>query len=288
MKRWLQFIFERFNLLSHVPMIAVFSLSHAFFMKHLGKIGHWSVLWLWSELFVFYFVFFFLLRCYDEIKDYTYDLVHNPKRPLPRGLIKVQEVKVVIFVSWIFLSLMLLRFGALPWGAAALAYSFLMYKEFFVGDRIRPHLTFYAMTHTFVIGFIVFLVSWAFVRPVTQQVWMTLLIYGIINWSLFNVFEFSRKTFSSHEEKPTVDSYSSIFGNAGAVLLSGSQLAVASLALAYLQPSGLLHWALVFLSLIIGFYYVFEDSLRSARIFRNVHAMILALYYVVMSLEFKS
>ncbi|MHC4916268.1 MAG: hypothetical protein ACYTGB_12330, partial [Planctomycetota bacterium] len=49
-----------------------------------------------------------------------------------------------------------------------------------------------------------------------------------VNWAVFNVFEFARKTHGADEEKPGIESYSGRLRPAGAALLSMSQVLAAA------------------------------------------------------------
>ena len=60
---------------------------------------------------------------------------------------------------------------------------------------------------------------------------------GLMYWCIFNLFEFARKTFAPSEERQGVESYSSLFGIAGAVILSISQALVAAMIAGYLVGS---------------------------------------------------
>ena len=104
--------------------------------------------------------FFFRLRLFDElIKDYETDLKINPSRPLARGLLTQKQVWQCVLGLMIFEIALSAWIGwhALSGFLIAIGYSLLMYKEFFIGDWLRKHLTTYAVTHTFVsalLGFV--------------------------------------------------------------------------------------------------------------------------------------
>lgn len=177
--------------------------------------------------------FLFLLRCYDEIKDFIDDVVNKPWRPLPRGVLTHLVMRhVVIYLGCSFLIFSWTLAFMNPWSRnpwwtssvmATLAWlwSIAMYNEFGIGGWLRPRLTRYALSHTAVM--------------VPLSLWMTLQIHAIAwttplawaraigIWCLFNFFEFSRKTFG-HSEERNEPTYSNRFGIFGAVALGATQI----------------------------------------------------------------
>jgi 4-hydroxybenzoate polyprenyltransferase len=214
-RKWLAFTKERFNPGSHLVMIFLFVIAHRLLFP-----GYASVL---SVLAVFLgtVAFFFKLRLFDEIKDYELDCVINPTRPLVRGLVTHSDLYRGIFFC-IALEIALFGLQGKAGGVAisiAIAYSLLMYKEFFVRNLIRPHLTTYAVSHTFVSVLLSFALISAFTGVYPWQLSRESQLFALNSWCLFNIFEFGRKTFTSSEEREGVESYSKIFGRHGAVAL---------------------------------------------------------------------
>jgi hypothetical protein len=225
--RWLIFIGERFPLATHVPMAALLAISNGgLAARATGGSVNWGRL---VAAIVLALSFFFRLRCFDEIKDYATDLNVNPTRPLPRGILTLGQVKSAIAALTVLELVLAAVFGwpVLVSHLIAVAYSFLMYREFLIGRFLRPLLTTYAVTHTAVS----ILLGWSLASLATGIViWrlpFAVLIFGLANWMLFNIFEFARKTWAREEERPNVDSYSSLFGPWGAAGMTLSQVAVA-------------------------------------------------------------
>jgi 4-hydroxybenzoate polyprenyltransferase len=229
--------------------------------------------------------FFFRLRLFDEIKDYEVDRVVNPGRPLARGLLKVGEVKRVIYVLTVFELLVCAWLSpvVLATHALAVGYSFLMYQEFFIGHWLRRHLTTYAVTHTVV----TVPLGWSVAAQASgRAVWTfppVLLGFALVNWTLFNVFEFGRKTFAPAEERPHVDSYSSIFRPAGAGVLMMSQVLLALLILRLSVAAWLPQLALAAAPLLATVVYVWKRSTPAARIFRGMSAAYILLFYALLA-----
>ena len=238
MKRWLIFVRERFDPLSHAAMIALFIVAHYVAAATIAGLsgpralvdGAWP-----AHAFVAVGVtaFFFKLRLYDEIKDYELDCTINPSRPLVRGLVTHGDLHRGIAVC---IAIELVAFGL--HGSAglisilcAVGYSLLMYKEFFIRERIRPYLTTYAVTHTVVCAMLSLALFALLLDTKPWELGREPWLFALACWCLFNVFEFGRKTFTSAEEREGVESYSKIWGRVGAVLLVLSQAAIATWAL---------------------------------------------------------
>jgi len=221
--RWLIFIKERFEPFSHLAMIALF------------VAGHWAMVAMPHVIFVprsvslltFFgtLTFFFKLRLYDEIKDYETDIAYNPTRPLPRGLLGHRHLYLAIGTC---ISAEILFFGiaspnSLQILIPAIAYSLLMYKEFFIPSLIRPKLTTYAVMHTVVTVLLSMTIFSALTNATVYNLSHEYLYFALMSWMLFNIFEFGRKTFTDNEERDQVPSYSNVWGRYGAVILLLSQ-----------------------------------------------------------------
>ncbi len=284
MIKWWILIKERFNPWAYFPMIVVFTAVNCLYgsrflgCQSLGANVGWILI-----LMVF---FFFRMRLFDEVKDYETDLKVNPGRPLARGLLTVAEVKTACFLL-IFLELMIaLLFGKVAFliHALAIGYSLLMYKEFFIGSLLRPHLTTYAVTHTFVSSLLGLSCAVAAVSMEKLEIqWGRLWIFFLMNWCFFNLFEFARKTFALEEEREQVPSYSNTFGCFGAWLLSISQALIGAWLVYYLFKMTLpMVAAIIFVVLTIP--YVIKRTAQAARFFRAASGVYLLVHYALMIL----
>jgi hypothetical protein len=102
---------------------------------------------------------------------------------------------------------------------------------------------------------------------------------------LFNLYEFGRKSFVSIEEDAGVDSYSSRFGRAGAVVLALAMAAcacvLASAARGQVLVAG---WALATLLSIVATLYSIADRPLFGRLFRAATAAYIVLFYAGLGL----
>jgi 4-hydroxybenzoate polyprenyltransferase len=278
MQRWWVFIKERFDPLSHAAMIG------CFLLVHLTLAGVHLALWQILLLALGTTAFFFKLRLYDELKDYELDCQINPSRPLARGVLSRETVRLAIMIA---ILVELGAFGAFGWpGFCAIVftigYSLLMYNEFFISERIRPLLTTYAMSHTIVSSLISLALFSATTTTLPWQLPHELLRFSLACWFIFNIFEFGRKTFASAEERPQVDSYSQVWGRSGAVLLVMAMAAAAAFCLLGIDRiQGMmitLGLALVSGAIFLaGLIYILANTVGSAKLYRGV-----ALSYIVL------
>ena len=267
MSRWLIFIRERFEPLSHLLMLGLLVAAHAAVNTGVEGRVAWTV-----GIGLAVLTFFFKLRLYDELKDFEHDLKFNPGRPLARGLLTRDEVKTGVFLCLLIENLLWLALSPGTWIIffVAVGYSLLMYNEFFLGPKLRSHLTTYAVTHTFVSALISVSMSAAFLE--LHKINFVGLVMAISTWGLFNLFEFARKTFSGEEERFEIDSYSKVWKRWGAVLLSASQLMVVAATQSYLVHSVWSKWlglGLVIIVLMMGLIFVGRNTTNSAKMFRG-------------------
>ncbi len=284
---WWQFTRERFHPATHLVMIFLFLMTHVLLLKNNYHffITNTDIVLLFFAVTAFYFK----LRLYDEIKDYELDCEINPGRPLPRGLLKQKDM----YQGMAFCIILEVIIFALkgPTGLfsllVAIFYSLIMYKEFFIREKIRPHLTTYALVHTVVttllsIAIFGYLSQLSFWQIISER---PLLYFALANWFLFNLFEFGRKSFAVSEERSGVDSYSSLFGKNGAAAL----VIVQALAAHYFvfKISGLnrnilhfSHGALFTFLVILSLNFMTNNREYAAKLFRSVSSIYIILFYV--------
>ncbi|MEA9358297.1 UbiA family prenyltransferase [Bacteriovorax sp. PP10] len=286
---WWQFTKERFEPASHLTMILVFIIAHILVAKATVPLVASSMNYL--VLLIGVIAFYFKLRLYDEVKDYELDVVINKTRPLPRGLLNHKDMyrgmAICIAIELVCFSLMGLEsFISI---VIAILYSLLMYKEFFIAEKIRPYLTTYALIHTIVTTLLSFAIFSFLTKLTIIQIIMTpsFLSFAMANWLLFNIFEFGRKTFASSEERQSVDTYSSLFGRTGAVVLVASQAVITYYLATTLTGSNttILFWglgSLLVLLAVLSLHYIFADSSKTAKRFRLFSSVYIIVFYLIL------
>lgn len=290
-ERWLIFIHERFPIAEHAVSIFFLTLGNSAVACAMnGSAFH---LYNFGIAYAVCLLFFFRLRCFDEVKDYATDKSVNPSRPLARGLLGIDDVKrMFVRVTFVEMALVsLLGVNAFLVHLSAVAYSYLMYREFYIGRYLSPHLTTYALTHTFVSVLVAFSIFAQMTGMSVATFNPGLLILGLACWSIFNLFEFGRKTFSPEEERKNVPTYTTTFGIPGAVSLSLSQIVASMMAILYLFKQGTVigladlygYFTVASIPLAAGIGFIIFKSRRSAQMFRLTCSAYLIIYYGLLS-----
>ncbi|MDX1680233.1 MAG: UbiA family prenyltransferase [Akkermansiaceae bacterium] len=148
MKRWWIYQKERFPIFAHGPLIAAFSACAVAFSSMLrdAEPPSWSH---YLTAFVVCFLMFLQLRIADEFKDHKEDSRWRPYRPVPRGLVKLSELRILfILAAFIQLGVSLLLDPLLIIVLAiAWTYLALMSVEFFCRDWLKGKPVIYLISH---------------------------------------------------------------------------------------------------------------------------------------------
>jgi len=162
----------------------------------------------------------FLMRILDEIKDYDVDRVLFPHRPVPRGDVKLSDLRTLGAVivgsmvvlnaryQWVFLYL-----------AATLAFGFLTLKWFFLRERMRADLILALVTHQPMTLFVnAYVIAGALYTIQSSQFRPIMILPAFIFFFPVTAWETSRKIRALGKETEYV-TYSSLFGPEKAALL---------------------------------------------------------------------
>lgn len=229
---------ERFPLGKTALLLAAFSASSISVSAHLADrpLPHWGVFviaWLVA------IVFLFQLRASDEFKDLEDDRRYRPERPIPSGLVSLRLILTLaglaciaaIGLTWAITPLLLLPL-ALVW-----AWLGLMTAEFFVSDWLKARPFLYLVSHMAIMALIDLYLTGAEWLP---HGWSPPAgMWAFLALSLVNgcVLEIGRKTWAPANERPGVETYSSLLGPARSAWL---WLAFATLAWCLLLVIGFL------------------------------------------------
>lgn len=176
--------------------------------------------WLQVSNFFSYYTLFFLVRIFDEHKDYDVDCINHPQRVLQRGLITLKQLQLIAVVCILFQLLVAINNGGnvLVFWALAFVFLLLMTKEFFVPIFLRERLFLYMVSHSFLTPLTVLWIRSMHTTTfdiTVLDVWIALLF-----WFGGMAFEVGRKIRIPAEESPTEDMYSKLIGTGGASLLT--------------------------------------------------------------------
>lgn len=216
-KRILCYTNERFPLVAILLFVTCFSLSSFYLgqLSYYDKIDHiFSAPMLWG-LMTLFFVFFHI-RLFDEFKDYKDDCDAHPERLLSRGVVTLKDLgKLLIGIILIQIILNLISsIEQLFWWSAVFAYSFLMFKEFFISERLKKSITLYLLSHQAILPIMISYAVSSSLQTGTPyflfniKIWLSFLFIALLSFS----YEISRKTWSKEREHKHADSYTKTWG----------------------------------------------------------------------------
>ncbi|NEO84023.1 MAG: hypothetical protein F6J87_07165 [Spirulina sp. SIO3F2] len=218
-KRWWIYQQERFPIFSYGLLVFAFSsaavIYPTFFLAIQPRLHSLIV------TFTTLFCAFLQLRIADEFKDYKHDCHYRPDRPVPRGLIQLQELRVLEVIT-VFIQLvatLTLSWQLLPWLGFLWIFQALMRKEFFVRDWLRSRSLFYLLSHNLVLPLM------ALYGVMTNYIVVSLfphhpqiIIFLLLSSAHGLLIEVGRKIRSPDQEIPGGETYSQMWGLNRAIL----------------------------------------------------------------------
>lgn len=286
--RWWLYQKERFPVFAHGPMVAIFCLAVLTFsaLQRDTLPGTWAVI----AAAVSAVIFFFQLRVADEFKDLEIDTAYRPHRPVPRGLVRLDELAWLAIAGGGIQFAIALWFdvGLIPVLGAVWLYIGLMTREFFVPAWLQERPAVYLLSHMLVMPLIALYVSAFDWLPVCHVVprgigWLMLLAFccGI-------VLEVGRKIRAPEAEQEGIETYSALWG--GRISMLVWVFAVALSAFAYFHATAWLTAAGIFVvpglvAAVIGITlataFIFHDGARPvARLIEPVSGIVAMLLYL--------
>ncbi len=172
-----------------------------------------------------------LMRMMDEIKDFEKDKVAHPERPLPRGLVSIDGLHramwLTVAILFVYSGIIALaqNLAAAASYAATVAYSLLMYREFFASTLLNRNQLAYAVSHQLIL-LPMYMFAITMVVPseamAPASVWFALTGLG----ASF-VYEMSRKL--DPEALPILNTYLKVHGRPAVVTAIVTALALLAL-----------------------------------------------------------
>lgn len=231
----------------------------------------------------------FLLRVFDEHKDFETDKIHYPQRVVQRGLVSLEEIRklgyvagVIQIVSFILMSptqvSVILYLGLWVWTT-------LMTKEFFVGERLKGSLFLYGLLHLLITPILLsLLLSLVSEAAFSGSAWVyTLVLAFLTGW----LYELARKTKGKEEETGDL-SYSKIWGpSKSMMILMISNIVTLSFTALFFRSLGLQQWyfdmillGLAILSCLSSIQYTKSTVAKSRKNNEKIVALISAYIFV--------
>ncbi|MDB5105529.1 MAG: hypothetical protein JWP91_3218 [Fibrobacteres bacterium] len=157
---------------------------------------------------------FYHLRVLDDLKDRNDDVKAYPGRVLSRGLVTYTQLAWTGLIAVLAETAIASAFGPkiLALHLGTLAYSLLMYKEFFVRDWLKAHLFLYGVSHMLILAFVDFTIL-QMASPSGGLVRIPgFFLFAFLGFSMTFSLEVSRKIRVAAVERPEVDTYSKVIG----------------------------------------------------------------------------
>lgn len=216
MNRWLTYQKERFPLLAHGPLIAAFSACAVAFSSLLrgSPAPGWQS---YLTAFGVCLLMFLQLRIADEFKDAEEDARWRPYRPVPRGLVKLSELRVMFIIAALMQIALVLAHDIRLLIVLAIAWTYLtlMSVEFFCRSWLKARPVVYLLTHMGIMPLVDFFgtaCEWLprGSSPPSGLGWF-------LAASFFNgiVIEIGRKLRQPGDEEEGVETYSRLWGKSG-------------------------------------------------------------------------
>ncbi|PIS12110.1 MAG: hypothetical protein COT73_00490, partial [Bdellovibrio sp. CG10_big_fil_rev_8_21_14_0_10_47_8] len=239
---------ERFPLINLITAI-VMVLSTKLFLTSTPLVL-WGVADIAAVLFIY--LHFFILRVLDEHKDFESDKIFYPDRALQKGIIQLQEIRwmgwlaygaqvcLVVFVLAKDLQTYILYALVLTW-------TFLMFKEFFVGSWLRPRILLYSTLHLLVSPLMLIFVIQSLTLPLLSVKTGVVLLFSLASGFLF---EISRKNKTPEQDQKGEISFSLAWGQGTTALVIFNLSCLNSLLMILIcLQAGISQWATILLAI---------------------------------------
>ena len=241
-KKWYTYQKERFPVL--VYGLYILCLTFATFFYNTKMLEIESNVGVFIVMFVVAFLQFLMVRIIDEFKDYDEDKKYRPYRPVPRGLIKLQELRVLFVICVVIqlaLTLIVNPFSFIFLLVLWIVF-ILMTKGFFIKKVLDKHILLeVAFDEIMLPVMILYLAS--FIKIDMSILWRLLLLSYVVSW----IIEIARKVRCKKDEEKGVKTYTAVFGIPKAcILLSGLELLLTICRL-ILPGVPLMNWAQILL-----------------------------------------
>lgn len=190
---------------------------------------------------------FYHLRVLDDIKDKEADVAAYPGRVLSRGLVTYRQLAVTGLIAIAVETALAAYLGPkiLILHFITLAYSLLMFKEFFIREWLKKHLFWYGISHMLIMACMDFTILQ---MPSGHGPLVRIpdfFLFAFLGFCMTFSLEVARKIRVPEAEMPGADSYSKVIGIPGSMLLAmGFQAGVFALAFLLRHGLGLPIWFL--------------------------------------------
>lgn len=213
-KKWYTYQKERFPIATYGLYILCLSFAAFFYNTKMLEIE--SNVGVFITMFVVAFLQFLMVRIIDEFKDYEEDKKYRPYRPVPRGLIKLKELRT-LFVICILIQFVLTLIVN-PFSLIFLLVLWIMFilmtKSFFMKKLVDKHILLEVALDEILLPTLMLYLS-SFIKLDITILWRLLLLSYVVSW----IIEIARKVRCKKDEEKGVKTYTAVFGIPKATIL---------------------------------------------------------------------
>lgn len=216
MNRWWIYQKERFPILAHGPLIAAFSACAVAFSSLLRDAPPPDAQMFFTAFGVC-LLMFLQLRIADEFKDAGEDARWRPYRAVPRGLVKLSELRVVFILAGLVQSILVIMLDARLFVVLGVAWLYLglMCVEFFCRDWLKKRPVVYLLSHMGIMPLVDFFGTACEWLPRTGAAPGGLAWFLTASFCNGIVIEIGRKLRQPADEEEGVETYSRLWGKSG-------------------------------------------------------------------------
>ena len=220
------------------------------------------------------FTLFFLVRVFDEFKDKEDDAKYRKYLPVPRGVIKLKELKTLgIIIGILQITVIaLFQLKMLYLYILVLGYLCLMGVEFFVPKYLKKRQILYITSHMFIFPFLDLYSSGLDWLLGNDHPHTGLIFFFIVSYLNGLLVEFGRKLKAPEDEEEGVVSYTGMWGVKGAITIwAGTLLTTLGFAIAasfyagYGVPGIIVLSNLAIICLIPGIFFLRKPGKKTAK-----------------------
>lgn len=156
--------------------------------------------------------YIFHIRVNDEDRDFEHDMAHHSTRPLQRGIITLNELKIINTIAIFLVALIAILSGleATFIALIMIIYSYFAKHDFFCREKIRRHFFIYNLVHIIQIILLQIFVYAVIAHRI--QFTQLLLAHFLFTLTGTAIFEFVRKLKIPGEDGTGMDTYTHYLG----------------------------------------------------------------------------
>ena len=213
-KKWYTYQKERFPVATYGLYILCLSFAAFFYNTKMLEIE--SNVGVFITMFVVAFLQFLMVRIIDEFKDYEEDKKYRPYRPVPRGLIKLKELRTLFVICIIiqFALTLIVNPFSLIFLLVLWIMFILMTKSFFMKKLVDKHILLEVALDEILLPTLMLYLS-SFIKLDITILWRLLLLSYVVSW----IIEIARKVRCKKDEEKGVKTYTAVFGIPKATIL---------------------------------------------------------------------